>query len=185
MTHIQRNLLLALSMGFIITVVLIKTSTIGGHWYLWWPLLSLLSYPFRFPNNPDIFSIWGGSGPTNVYSLLGVYQDAGINAYSVFGILVYQRATGDAFQFCGITLCQKAGAEVGQIAGIALYQRSEHDAGQALGIIGIQDAGEESHQFFGVSLFRRSRERNNPVFGLLYINFAFLIRPFLKRKRFA
>lgn len=182
MTHIQRNVILALTMGFILTVALLKLTTVGGHWYLWWPLFTVLSYPISIQGN--LFSLWGGSGPADVYSLFGVYQDAGKNAFSISGVLLHQRAEGFAFQLVGLVVYQRATEDVGQLVGIALYQRSGHDAGQFLGIIVVQDAGEESYQFLGVSLFRRSRETDNPVFGLCYLNFASLFSPFIKRKRF-
>ena len=180
--HNVRNLVLTLVMGFITTTVLIKFGFINGHWYLWLMVFALLSYPWSVPSG-NIYSLWGGSGDADVYSLFGVYQNAGKDAFSLLGFLLYQRASEFAGQGIGVVVCQRSEQTLSQVIGIAVYQKARYDAVQFMGLIGYQDCGELSEQMLGISIYRQSESQPVPTCDWVFLNFAFLFKALLKQHR--
>jgi hypothetical protein len=166
-----RNVVLGGIVGLIITVILVHSSTIERTWYNL-PFFCLISMPI--PLRGNLYSLWGGVGRSDVISLFGFYQDAGRDALSLFGIVIYQRAGNNAVQGVTLNLYQEAGshkAAASQIVGfrksnereavqwisISVVQKAYYDAGQAAGLIIYQQAGQEAMQFAGLALVRKAK----------------------------
>lgn len=70
--------------------------------------IPLLSWPRKFKG--DVYSLWGGFSDNDIYSLFGIYQDARLDAFQIFGISIYQYAGKNASQIIGLIFIQRAGS---------------------------------------------------------------------------
>ena len=123
----------------------------------------LLSYPWKIRGN--VFSLWGGFGERDVASLFGIYQDAGRDAFQIFGLSIFQKGGRDATQVCGVSLIQRAIDSSVQGIGVSLFQNSKSTY-QVLGFSLSQEATDECYQGIGISVVQESEEMSCQVCGL-------------------
>ncbi|MDE2439248.1 MAG: hypothetical protein KGN01_07715 [Patescibacteria group bacterium] len=106
----------------------------------------------------------------NVYSLFGVWQDAGHDAVNLTGISLYQRAGHNAFQIAGVSLIQYA-ESVGQMIGVSFLQYAMDEALQIVGISLFQ-YGNRANQMCGVSAWQEGLDLVVQVCGISLFQLA-------------
>ena len=86
-------------------------------------LLALLCAPVNI--NGNVFTMLGNAvSEKNVFSVCSLYQKAGQNAVTFFGLSGYQSAGQDAVTFFGLSGYQSAGQDAMTGIGLAIYQRA-------------------------------------------------------------
>lgn len=162
-----KNIILALIMTAIVYTILIHFDQ-KPSWLPTWVFVTgifLISYPWRI--GKDVFSLWGGWAEGNVFSLFGFVQNAGVDAFSVVGIYLYQIAGHDADHVFGISLYQRAGNSARQGITLSFYQEAtRHNAYLALGISLYQNAGNNATQLFSLSFIQRSYDFTFQFIGI-------------------
>lgn len=104
-----------------------------GKWLKRTALIALLCLPINI--NGNVFTVMGNAtSEKSVYALFSIYQKAGQNAFTFFGLSGYQNAGQNAAIVVGLSGYQKAGNKARTIIGVALYQKVA-DKGRAFGTI--------------------------------------------------
>ncbi|USN95003.1 MAG: hypothetical protein H6791_01060 [Candidatus Nomurabacteria bacterium] len=71
-------------------------------------VLIILVFCYTWKVGGNIYSIWGGYNPDgSVYSLFPIFQDAGVYAFGLFGLALYQNAGKVSSQKIGFCFLQK------------------------------------------------------------------------------
>ena len=113
------------------------------------------SYPWKIGDN--IYSLFGGYNPEgNVYSLLGIYQNAGADAFQIFGLSFYQKAGKTATQLFGLSILQEARVNTFHGVGISFSQKTTGHALQFVGFSFIQEGFEIAEQMAGATFLQIS-----------------------------
>lgn len=126
-------------------------------------VIFIFSYPWKMPSG-DIYSLWGGISDENIFSFFAIYQNAKIEAFSIFGILLYQKGH-TALQLFGISFYQNANTHAGQWVTICYLQKGG-DVVQLFGFAFFQLAKQDVEQIFGISCYQRGSRTVKQHFGI-------------------
>jgi hypothetical protein len=152
--ELNKNFLFAL-VGTIVTLLVMCYVNVEINWSR--AVICFFAWmPYRIGKHH--YSLFGGFSENNCYSLFGLFQKAGVDAFQVIGFSLFQIAGNNATQGIGISLYQKAVNYAIKLFGISLYQKAGNNATQGIGISLYQKAGNHATQGIGISLYQKAKQ---------------------------
>jgi hypothetical protein len=124
----------------------------------------VICLPWKIGNN--MYSMFGGKNDTgSVYSILGFYQEASKNSFSL-GPSLYQKSENNSITLLGVSGYQNSGRSSTLLIGISCYQNSAMDSDTWVGIVGYQKAGDDNNIGVGISGYQKAGDDNNIGVGI-------------------
>jgi hypothetical protein len=124
----------------------------------------VICLPWKIGNN--MYSMFGGKNDTgSVYSILGFYQEASKNSFSL-GPSLYQKSENNSITLLGVSGYQNSGRSSTLLIGISCYQNSAMDSDTWVGIVGYQKAGDDNNIGVGISGYQEAVDDNINWFAI-------------------